>query len=304
MTQMRRKSIGWNAAKSFTKFLISALTAAFLFVAVSDAGPTTDKKGKTEDTVTQPVIDSSMSAKDAQHTLASLIQSQWDWDGSLAVSNIQVNEQSLSYELAIKKRSGYGGGGMAGVIGMKDGPRNFSFAQTPYFSVQPKKWGKNLCILPKLESYKKDWLCWTDEHDADLFVAAMNRMIWENSPAGGAQREAEQEAFRKKLAAWQASGAKVDLPEEAQRHEVLAVEAVNEKNFPHAADEYLAGLKIYPTWPQAQYNAAQILGELHRYADAVEHMQMYLLLTPNAPDAQAAKQQIWIWQDKDKNGSN
>jgi regulator of sirC expression with transglutaminase-like and TPR domain len=43
-----------------------------------------------------------------------------------------------------------------------------------------------------------------------------------------------------------------------------------------------------------------IAAELGDYADAVEDMQSYLELVPNAPDAQAARDQIDLWQLKAK----
>lgn len=104
--------------------------------------------------------------------------------------------------------------------------------------------------------------------------------------------------FQPKAAAWRAAGSKVDPPEEAHRHFVLAQGAFEEKNFQHQAEELSAALEIYPTWPSVQSDLAVLLGELGRYSEAIEHMRMYLELVPDAPDAQKAKQQIWIWQDK------
>jgi hypothetical protein len=50
-------------------------------------------------------------------------------------------------------------------------------------------------------------------------------------------------------------------------------------------------------WPEGHFNAAVIYGEL-RDEKAVWHMRDYLELVPNAPDAQAASDQIIIWQDE------
>lgn len=120
-----------------------------------------------------------------------------------------------------------------------------------------------------------------------------------------AQHAAWMEHFKQQAAEWRAAGAKVDPPEEAQRHFVLAQAAYQEKNLQRQADELDAALANYPTWPDRQSDLAVTLGELGRYSEAIEHMQMYLELVPDAPDAQKAKQQIWIWQDKLKSsGSN
>jgi tetratricopeptide (TPR) repeat protein len=125
-------------------------------------------------------------------------------------------------------------------------------------------------------------------------------MIWENSPEENARREAEHQAFSQKIAAWQAAGSKVELPEEAERHKVLAVAALSDKDFQRAVDEYMAGLKVYPTWPEGEFNVALLFGDsLQRYSDAVQHMSRYLELVPNAPNAEDARHKLWIWQDKE-----
>lgn len=141
---------------------------------------------------------------------------------------------------------------------------------------------------------------WCDASLADFagstrqFHDAVGDALWANSP----EIRAEQQAFRQQVTAWRAAGSKVDPPDEAQRDFVIAQEAFKDKNFQHQADELEAALKVYPTWPAEQSDLAVILGALGRYSDAIQHMQMYLDLIPDAPDAQRAKQQIWIWQDK------
>jgi regulator of sirC expression with transglutaminase-like and TPR domain len=59
-------------------------------------------------------------------------------------------------------------------------------------------------------------------------------------------------------------------------------------------------LALYPTWPEGHFNAALIAAELGNYTDAAEHMQAYLELLPNAPDAQSARDQVDLWQLKAK----
>ena len=55
-----------------------------------------------------------------------------------------------------------------------------------------------------------------------------------------------------------------------------------------------------PLWPEDYFNAALIAASVGVYAQAAEHMQCYLELLPNAPDAQAARDQIGMWQIKAK----
>jgi hypothetical protein len=62
--------------------------------------------------------------------------------------------------------------------------------------------------------------------------------------------------------------------------------------------EYNLALQKFPTWPEGQFNLALIGGELKRYRGAVFHMKEYLALVPEAPDAQAARDKMILWQDK------
>jgi len=80
----------------------------------------------------------------------------------------------------------------------------------------------------------------------------------------------------------------------------MAEEAVKANRPAEALGYFEAGIELYPTWPEGDFNAALIAGELGYYADAIEHMQAYLELVPDAADAQAARDQIAIWQYKAK----
>jgi tetratricopeptide (TPR) repeat protein len=79
---------------------------------------------------------------------------------------------------------------------------------------------------------------------------------------------------------------------------VLAEDAFRNREFQKAADYYEQGLAIAPLWPQGQFNAAVLEGELETYSQAVLHMKRYLELSPDAADAQSAREQMIIWQSK------
>lgn len=104
--------------------------------------------------------------------------------------------------------------------------------------------------------------------------------------------------FTLQAATWRALPTKPPIPEEVRAQRLLAENAVKEKQLPKALTHYETGLELYPTWPQGCFNAALIAAELGKYADAVEHMQAYLELVPDAPDGQSARDQIIIWRDK------
>lgn len=106
--------------------------------------------------------------------------------------------------------------------------------------------------------------------------------------------------FHQQAMAWRQLATKPPLPEEVRVQRLLAEDAVKNKKPEEALGFYETGLDLYPTWPQGRFNAALIAAELGFYADAVEHMQSYLELVPDAPDSQAARDQIAIWQYKAK----
>jgi tetratricopeptide (TPR) repeat protein len=104
--------------------------------------------------------------------------------------------------------------------------------------------------------------------------------------------------FSELAGAWRALATKPPVPEEVREHRLLAEESVKEKNLSLALDHYEMGICLYPTWPEGNFNAALIAAELNFYPDAIEHMQAYLELVPDAPDAQAARDNIVIWKSK------
>jgi tetratricopeptide (TPR) repeat protein len=106
--------------------------------------------------------------------------------------------------------------------------------------------------------------------------------------------------FREKARAWRTLPVKPALPEDVRRCRLLAEDAFQNKEFEKAVDYYEQGLEIEPLWPQGQYNAALLYGEIKDYENAVSHMKRYLELAPDASDAQLARDQLMIWQSKMK----
>ena len=104
--------------------------------------------------------------------------------------------------------------------------------------------------------------------------------------------------FQQKAAAWRALPVKPALSEEVRRERVQAENALKEKRLAAAADHYESGLKINPVWPEGHFNAALLYAELGDYSKAIWHMRAYLELVPDAPDAQGARDQLYVWQDK------
>ena len=106
--------------------------------------------------------------------------------------------------------------------------------------------------------------------------------------------------FQVKAKAWRALKTKPELPPDVRRYRLLAEDAIKHREFEKAVQYYEQGLEIDPLWPQGQYNVALLYGEMKEYRDAELHMKRYLELVPDAPDAQAARDQMMIWQSRMK----
>jgi regulator of sirC expression with transglutaminase-like and TPR domain len=79
---------------------------------------------------------------------------------------------------------------------------------------------------------------------------------------------------------------------------MMAEDSIKNKKPGDALMYYEQALEAYPSWPEGWFNAALVAGELGRYDDAVDDMQNYLELVPNAKDAQAARDQMEMWKVK------
>ena len=143
---------------------------------------------------------------------------------------------------------------------------------------------------------------WLERSEAEAFVKALSVL---KQHAIKERKKLASEAssfadFQEKAKMWRALKVKPDLPEDVRRYRVLAEDAIKRKEFEKAVDYYEKGIAIEPLWPQGQYNAALLYGEMKEYGDAELHMKRYLELVPDAPDAQAARDQIMIWQSRMK----
>jgi tetratricopeptide (TPR) repeat protein len=102
--------------------------------------------------------------------------------------------------------------------------------------------------------------------------------------------------FHKQALAWRALATKPALPDAVRVRRMMAEDAIKNKKPEDALRYYEQGIESYPMWPQGWFNAAVVAGELGRYDDAVEYMQNYLELVPDAKDAQTARDQMEMWK--------
>ena len=86
------------------------------------------------------------------------------------------------------------------------------------------------------------------------------------------------------------------LPEEARKRALGGDEFVKDGRFDRAIAEYQAAIGIAPLNPQLHFNAALLCSQVKDYKRAIEHMTIYLQLLPDAPNARAAKDEIYKWE--------
>lgn len=115
--------------------------------------------------------------------------------------------------------------------------------------------------------------------------------------AEAAKLEAEAD-FADKAKAYREMPVKPALPEDVQKCRIMAEDAIHNKEFEKAVDYYVQGLEIEPLWPEGQFNAALLYGELKDYENAALHMKRYLELVPNARDAREAREKMYLWEGK------
>jgi tetratricopeptide (TPR) repeat protein len=135
---------------------------------------------------------------------------------------------------------------------------------------------------------------WSDESAANDFTDAFNRLLY------AAYQDEDFLEFHAAAVAWRQNPVKPPLGPVAERHRILAENAIKEHNLAAAVEHYQGALAAQPMWPEGWFNLALIYGEQNNYRDATDRMRHYLELLPDAPDAKGAREQIVIWEDKAK----
>lgn len=138
---------------------------------------------------------------------------------------------------------------------------------------------------------------WMDRRDAERFAAALNRLI---EHAKNGRDDEDFAAFREKAVAWRQLRQKPPLSDDANRHRVLAEDAVRSSKLEVAAQHYDDAVEATPMWPEGWLNAALIYAELKDYAAAADRIRHYLELMPDAPEAKSAREQLILWEEKAK----
>ncbi len=88
----------------------------------------------------------------------------------------------------------------------------------------------------------------------------------------------------------------LEIPEEVRKFAIKAEEYTKEGKFIEAVNEYKKALKISPFLPDLYKALALNYAGMKHYAQAIDNMKIYLELYPNAPDARAARDEIYRWE--------
>jgi len=144
-----------------------------------------------------------------------------------------------------------------------------------------------------------DWLLWRNQADAQMFANAVNRLIQavENNETIGMEPMG---IFKAHATTWRGMATKPTRPEDIERAWVLAENAINEKDFASASAYYDEGIAKFDMWPEGYYNSAMVYAEIKLYNEASDRIKRYLELSPDAPDAKAARENMYIWEEKAK----
>jgi tetratricopeptide (TPR) repeat protein len=120
---------------------------------------------------------------------------------------------------------------------------------------------------------------------------------WRTTTSFERQSWNEQKAaeFAAIVTTFRAANPKPVISEDVRRYKIMAEANYRAKRFNAAATNYEAGLKLAPWWPEGHFNAALLLGATGRYSEAIQHMDKYLALVPDAPDARQAQDKIYVW---------
>lgn len=135
---------------------------------------------------------------------------------------------------------------------------------------------------------------WKHDRDAARFCDAVNRLVYE---AAKNVTDDPFATFANAARTFRAGKAPAP-PDGWDRHRVLAENALQEKDYFTALEHYEAGLRIFQTWPEGWFNAALLYEAVGEWDYAVDRMNRYLELTPDAPDAQAAREKLIVWKEK------
>jgi hypothetical protein len=221
-----------------------------------------------------------------------------DWVADMSYWESQTSHVALTGSCAIDLKSI----GLLNVVHV--GPLKFGFKKTGEDLSEVLDGGKPPFSCKELGTYYGEAIgLLAAPNDAQTLAEALNRL---RSAARGDDLAIQPDAwndFLLKAGAWRALPAKPPLSEEVRQHRIVAEHFVQLKDFYSALQEYEAGLAVDSMWPEGHFNAGLLYAELQYYSHAIFHMNSYLALAPDAPDAQQVRDQVIIWQAEQRKAS-
>src|SRR5262249_37661984 len=142
--------------------------------------------------------------------------------------------------------------------------------------------------------------CFDEERFANSFADALYVLRHTSADDLAQLQRAEWVSFEQVASQYRQASPKPALPLEAQRYAAQANDAVERHQYQDAIASYREALLVAQWWPAGHYNLALLLANQDNYDGAVSEMNKYLALLPEAPDASAARKQVWIWEGRER----
>jgi hypothetical protein len=143
------------------------------------------------------------------------------------------------------------------------------------------------------------YLDWDSQNEQDVVKFANAAYVLSHGAGEATQQEAA--AFAETADQYRSAAVKPPLPEDARAYMVQASGALNEHRDDDAIASYQKALEVAMDsrcpLQSCRGNATQ--GD---YGNAIAEMKKYLMLVPQAPDARAAQDQIYVWQSREQIG--
>jgi len=141
------------------------------------------------------------------------------------------------------------------------------------------------------------WSGWS-QTDAQQIADALRVLVLDSRENLDGIFAAKYQTFLQTCQAWIGGKTTAPFPEEARQHQLLAQDAASRNDTDKALDEYDAALVAAPCWAQGRYQAALLEAQVGYYPVAIQDMKKYLLLVPDASNAQSVRDQILVWNGR------
>jgi tetratricopeptide (TPR) repeat protein len=141
------------------------------------------------------------------------------------------------------------------------------------------------------------WSGWS-QADAQQIADALRVLVLDARQQVDRELATRYQKFLGLCASYLGSKTTAPVPEEARQHQLLAQDAVSRNDTDKALDEYGTAINAAPCWAQGRYQAALLEAQVGYYPIAVQDMKKYLLLDPDAPNAQSVRDQILVWNGR------